>query len=30
MLKLLVVSAPDQFKYNLEDSCSPLEPVPDI
>ena len=30
MLKLFVASAPEQFKYNLEDSCSPLEQVPDI
>ena len=29
MLNLLVVSAPEQFNYNLEDSCSPLEQIPD-
>ena len=29
-LKLFVVSAPEQFKNNLEDRCSPLEQVPDI
>ena len=28
MLKLLVASAPEQFEYNLEDSCSHLEQVP--
>ena len=29
MLKLLVVSAPQQFEYNLEDNYSPLEQSPD-
>ena len=30
MLKLLVVLAPKQFKYNLKESCSPSEQVLDI